>query len=146
MVNCAHGFRCPARWAFLVILALVAWVLLTGQGPERADLEAACAHRPLAPEPGEPVTITVTVRNRGEARSVETVLAARVEDEREPRKFAVRALEPGETWSVDLRETFYRPGRHRVEVVADADDAVDEPDERDNRLVHWIEVAVGTPF
>ncbi len=86
---------------------------------------------PLRPAPGEAVTITVKVKNRGEGGALPSTLALFIDDAQDPISLDTDGIPAG--GSTDATHTWAaQPGAHTFRATADYDGDVAESDETNN--------------
>ena len=94
---------------------------------------------PLEATPGDPITVTVKLENRGRGKAVRPRLNLWV-DGSQTDSAEVTDLEVGRAVSLDFTWTAL-PGLHEITVLADADGLIPESDEANNARSRTLEVS-----
>jgi PGF-pre-PGF domain-containing protein len=118
------------------------YVVVEKQTSPDLVIEALTAE-PANPEPGDTVTITATVRNRGTEKSEETDLAYYIGGTRTGERI-IPGIEPGSSSLISFAWTPDTVGAVDIRAQADAGDKVAESDEGNNEKTVSIEVAKQT--
>lgn len=115
------------------------------EGPNLVVLASDIDFEPSRPEPGDPVTITVSVRNRG-SEDVSDVLV-RFEDNTDDAGELIGDVTITETITAGGRasaqivfDTTDLEGDRTIRVTADPDDAISETDETDNQAERTLQL------
>ncbi len=118
------------------LVASGAGLARTGQKP-RPDLTAAVAAT-FPDWPQNDITVTVTLKNPGEAPAPKSVCMVYIRNATPPRqtvkriKKAVRALEPGDEFAFSFKIRLAL-GMYEIVAVADRGDKIREKDEENNK-------------
>lgn len=101
---------------------------------------------PASPWQNEQITIWVFVKNKGQGKAAASGL--RVQAGGESPSVApvaqVPALDPGREWRYERKVTFGKAGNYRITATADAQNALTETKENNNRRFKKIKVKSGT--
>ena len=93
-------------------------------------------HKPANPTTSDRITFTAVVKNQGNAKAGPSTLALWVGGETNPATFAVPALTPGATFSVERREVLNVAQNYRNTAMADYKKVVAESNENNNKRTH----------
>ena len=100
----------------------------------RADLVVqSLTHSPAIPTTKDTTTITAVVKNKGIKAADPSTLAIQVGSDTTPATYPVPALSPGETHTVQRKETLSVAQRYVVTATADYNKEVPELSEKNNQ-------------
>jgi hypothetical protein len=99
---------------------------------------------PAIPDTTDTVTITATVKNTGPGFGRHSKVSVAIGDEASPQKYFIPALIPDDSFSISRKALLPDARQYRAEAVADADSAVFELDETNNRYI--VAFFVKLPF
>lgn len=97
-------------------------------------------HSPEMPTTADTITFTSVVKNIGFGKADSSTLALKVGEETSPKTFAIPALGPGETHTVQQRETISVAQRYRNTATADFKKEVRESNETNNQKTDVYDV------
>ncbi len=89
---------------------------------------------PTAPTTKNNISFTALIINKGTAAAPASKAAVYVGGETNPVKINVPALAPGASHSIMRKAQLNRPGKYRTKIIADADGAIHETKEDNNKV------------